>query len=204
MSFNMLTREKLDALIAGAPEELRYKGRIVAFDVETPNRFADRLCSIGLTVIEKERVTESMEYLVDPECDFEPLCINIHGITPDDVKGSPLFPEIWSVIEPLFYDGLVIAHNAGFDLSVLKHLFLHYGIDAEPVRYADTLQISRRVYGKLMPNHKLGTLCRELGIELDAHHAGSDSFGCAELYLRMLAREGDLSSFEKTYSFGVR
>ena len=31
--------------------------------------------------------------------------------------------------------------------------------------------------------------------------SGSDSYGCAEVYARLLRRAGDLSAFEKVYSF---
>ncbi len=199
MELHLLTKEKLESLVASGPPELAYKEGITAFDFETPNREADRACSIGVTLIDSERVSESFEILIDPETYFDTLCVGIHGITPARVKGAPTFPEVWDRIRSLFTDRLVIAHNAGFDLRVLKKLLLHYGLDCPPVRYADTLQISRAVYGKRIPNHRLGTLCGKLGIELDAHHAGSDSLGCAEIYLKMLARAGDLSRFEKVY-----
>ena len=199
MEFNYITDDKLRELLAGAPD--LGPGRVTAFDVETPNRYADRVCSIGVTLIERGKVRERFECLVDPDTFFDDFCVSVHGITPEDVEGEPEFPVIWDRIGGFFRDSLVIAHNAAFDLSVLKKLFLHYGIEEEPVRYADTLRISRAVYGKRMPNHRLGTLCENLGIGLDAHHAGSDSLACAELYLRMLARRGDLSSFEKEYPF---
>lgn len=199
--FNLITQEKLNELMRSAPEELRYANPITAFDVETPNVRADRLCSIGLTLVEQEKITDSFEYLVYPDTYFDDLCVGVHGITPERVEEEPEFPAIWDRIRPFFEDRLILAHNACFDLNVLKRLFQHYGIEQAPVRYADTVQISRAVYGKLMPNHKLGTLCRELGIDLDAHHAGSDSYGCAALYLRMLAREGDLKRFEKVFRF---
>ena len=199
MAFNMLTKEKLERLLAGAPKELAYKGKITAFDFETPNRNADRACSIGVTVIERERITGSFEYLMDPETYFDDICISVHGITPADVEGAPCFPEVWEKIRYHFETGLVIAHNAGFDLRVLRQLCIHYGIACPDLRYADTLAISRAVLGRTVPNHKLGTLCGCFGIELDAHHAGSDSYGCAALYLRMLEKAGDLDRFEKIY-----
>lgn len=201
MGFNMLTQEKIESLLRNAPEHLKYKERITALDFETPNRYSDRACSIGLTVIEREKITESVEFLINPEEDFDWQCIRVHGINPEDVEDAPTFDVLWPEIEDYFTADLVIAHNAPFDLLVLKRLFKAYGIEHDPVMCADTVTISRNVYGSLMPNHKLGTLCRELGIELDAHHAGSDSYGCAALYLRMLARDGDLSRFERQYSF---
>ncbi len=198
-SFNLLTKEKLDEMLASGPAELAYREKVTAFDFETPNRNADRACSIGVTLIEREKITDSFEILIDPETWFDSLCVSIHGITPEAVEGAPLFPEVWERIRSHFEDSLVIAHNAGFDLRVLKQLFIHYGISCPDLRYADTLRISRAVFQRDVPDHKLGTLCRCCGIDLDAHHAGSDSYGCAALYLLMQQKKGDLSMFERIY-----
>lgn len=198
-----LTEEKLKELLEGAPEHLKPvpPRRMVAFDVETPNSRGDRICSAGLTVIENNRVVRSMEIRVNPETEFDWRCIRVHGIRPCDVEDEPTFPEVWDGIRDIMEDSVILAHNALFDLGVLKKLLWHYDLGFHPVRYADTLRISRSVYGKLMPNHKLGTLCAELGIPLDAHQAGSDSYGCAELYLRMQEAAGSLASFDRTYTF---
>ena len=198
-----ITEEKLKELLAGAPEHLRPvpPRRMVAFDVETPNSRCDRICSAGLTVIENNRVVESTEIRINPETEFDWRCIKVHGIRPSDVKDEPAFPEVWDRIRGIMESSVILAHNAMFDLGVLRKLLDHYELEFHPVRYADTLRISRAVYGKLMPNHKLGTLCQELGIPLSAHQAGSDSFGCAELYLRMQEAAGSLTQFDRTYSF---
>ena len=200
---NYITEEKLKELLAGAPEHLRPvpSRRMVAFDVETPNSRGDRICSAGLTVIENNRIIETREIMVNPETEFDWRCIRVHGIRPEDVEDKPIFPEVWNRIREIMEDSVILAHNASFDLGVLKKLLDHYDMEFHPVRYADTLRISRAVYGKTMPNHKLGTLCSELGIPLDAHRAGSDSFGCAELYLRMQETAGSLAGFDRVFSF---
>ena len=200
---NYLTEEKLKELLAGAPEHLKPvpPRRMVAFDVETPNSRGDRICSAGLTVIENNRVVQTTEIRVNPETEFDWRCNKVHGIRPQDVEDEPAFPEVWDRIRDIMENSVILAHNATFDLGVLKRLLDHYELDFHPVRYADTLTISRAVYGKTMPNHKLGTLCAELGIPLDAHQAGSDSFGCAELYLRMQETAGSLTSFDRVYRF---
>ena len=41
--------------------------RFVAFDVETPNRFNDRMSAIGITVIEDGIITDEFYSLVNPE-----------------------------------------------------------------------------------------------------------------------------------------
>ena len=88
-----ITEEKLKELLAGAPEHLRPvpPRRMVAFDVETPNSRGDRICSAGLTVIENNRVVESMEIRVNPETEFDWRCIKVHGIRPSDVEDEPVF-----------------------------------------------------------------------------------------------------------------
>jgi len=198
-----ITKEKIDELLARAPEHLKpvTPRRMVAFDVETPNTVGNCICSAGLTVIENNRVTDTVEIRVNPESFFDWRCVRVHGITADEVADEPTFPEVWDTIRGIMEDSVILAHNATFDLGVLKKMLYRYGLDFHPVTYADTLTISRAVYGKSMPNHKLGTLCAELGIPLDAHKAGSDSFGCAELYLRMQEQAGELREFDRFYDF---
>ena len=66
--------------------------RIIAFDVETPNRYGNSICSIGITVSGPGREPVSRQYLVNPEADFECINTRIHGIYPEDVVFSPTFP----------------------------------------------------------------------------------------------------------------
>jgi DNA polymerase-3 subunit epsilon len=73
---------------------------IVVFDVETPNFNNDRICAIGISVIENGEIVKSRYSLVNPECEFDYRNIQIHGITPSDVNDAPTFPEVWGLSEP--------------------------------------------------------------------------------------------------------
>lgn len=98
---------------------------------------------------------------------------------------APAFPDLWEEIEPIMSSGLPVAHNAVFDIGVLKKCLQHYKIDWKPyVRYACTVQMGRR----LLPGmkHTLNVLCDYYGIGLQHHHAASDSHACAEILLRYL------------------
>ena len=44
--------------------------RYFVFDVETPNGSNDRISSIGFVLIEDSQITETGEYLVNPEVRF--------------------------------------------------------------------------------------------------------------------------------------
>ena len=174
-------------------------GRYIAFDVETPNSANDRISAIGVTVVERGAVVEQHDYLVNPETRFASFNVALTGITPEMVADKPAFPQLWQELEPIFDSGLLIAHNAPFDMSVLAKCLRDYGIRWRPnVPYACTCQMSRRLLPQL-PNHKLNTLCDFLGLELDHHRAGSDSLACGEILLHHLHSGADLTPFIRTY-----
>ena len=179
--------------------------RFIAFDVETPNSANDRMSAIGVTVVENGRIVEEFYALVDPETWFDPFNVALTGITPEMTAGQPTFPELWKGLRPVMDSGLLSAHNAPFDLSVLAKCLRAYGIRWRPsVEYVCTVQMGRRVLPEL-PNHKLDTLCGFFGLDLDHHHAGSDSRACAGLLLRYLQRGAELEPFLRTYDLeGIR
>ena len=127
-------------------------GRYIAFDVETPNSANDRISAIGVTVVERGAVVEQHDYLVNPETRFASFNVALTGITPEMVADKPAFPQLWQELEPIFDSGLLIAHNAPFDMSVLAKCLRDYGIRWRPnVPYACTCQMSRRLLPQL-PN----------------------------------------------------
>ena len=173
--------------------------RFVAFDVETPNYANDRISAIGITLVEGGKITREWYSLVDPEARFDPFNVALTGITPEMVRGKPAFPRLWQEIRPLMDSGLLVAHNAPFDLAVLAKCLRDYGIAWHAsVPYACTCQMSRRLMPGL-PNHRLNTLCTHLGIGLDHHHAGSDSRACGEILLHHLAGGMELAPFIRRY-----
>ncbi|AEV94867.1 3'-5' exonuclease [Pediococcus claussenii] len=157
----------------------------IAMDFETaaPNR--DSACSIALTIIQNNQITDELYSLINPEVEFNWRNIQVHGIHEEDVVDAPTFPELWPYISEFFTpDQIVVAHNASFDNSVLKKTLERYQIGRLPYLSIDTLKTSKQFY-PFLPNHKLNTLCSSLGIELDHHHnALDDSKACANILLK--------------------
>jgi len=175
------------------------KNRYIAFDVETPNSFNSRMSAIGVSVIEGGAIQSEFYSLVNPETHFDRFNIQLTGITPEQAAAAPTFAELWPALEPLLDSGLLIAHNAPFDMSVLAKCLRGYGIFWHPtVHYACTCQMGRRLLPNL-PNHRLNTLCDYLRLELDHHHAGSDSRACGEILLHYLRSGARLAPFIRTY-----
>lgn len=173
--------------------------RYVAFDVETPNYANDRMSAIGITVIDNGCITEEFATLVNPETHFDSFNIELTGITPEAAAKAPTFAQLWPRIQPILDSGLLLAHNAPFDMAVLSKCLQAYGIQWHHyVPYACTCAMSRRCCPSLA-NHKLDTLCRYYGIALDHHQASSDSHACAQLFLDMHAEEVALHDCRRTY-----
>ena len=159
--------------------------RFIAFDVETPNYRNNRMSAIGITVIEDSNIVDEYYSLINPETHFDRFNIQLTGISEETVADAPTFPEVWEEIEPIMSSGLLVAHNAVFDMSVLKKCLIDYNIAWKPsAKYCCTVQMGRR----LLPGikHDLGDMCDYYGICLDHHKADSDSRACAEILLRYL------------------
>ncbi len=172
--------------------------RYVVFDVETPNRYNNRISAIGISVVEDGRITEEFFSLVNPETFFDRFNTQLTGISEKTVADAPAFPELWERIAPIMSSGILAAHNAVFDLGVLKKCLQYYGIAWKgSVRYCCTASMGRI----LLPGmrHRLNDMCEHYGIELDHHKADSDSHACAEILLRYFRAGADERKFIRTY-----
>ena len=170
--------------------------RFIVFDVETPNYQNNRMSAIGITVIENGEIVDDYYSLVNPETHFDYFNTQLTGISEKTVKDSPTFPQVWQYMS----SGMIVAHNAVFDLSVLKKCLRDYDIQWKPyVRYVCTIQTGRRLLPGI--SHKLNDMCDYYGIALDHHKASSDSRACAEILLRYLAAGADIRQHIRTYSF---
>lgn len=179
--------------------------RYICFDVETPNNDNNCMSSIGISVVENGEIIYDFYSLVNPEARFDAFNIEFTGITPEMVADSPNFSELWQVIEPIMSSGMLIAHNAPFDMSVLAKCLKRYEIYwEETTKYACTCQMSKKCFPELY-NHRLNTICSYLDISLDHHNAGSDARACAMILIKCLERGISVDSFKRRYDvIGVR
>lgn len=157
----------------------------VAMDFETANGQRDSACSIALTVVRNDQIVDQFYTLIKPETYFSARNSQIHGIYAEDVAQAPKFNQVWPHIASFFTpQKLVVAHNATFDIGVLRSTLQHYDIPEPHYLALDTLTTSRRLYPQF-ENHKLNTLCTNLEIPLENHHnALADSIACAKILIK--------------------
>lgn len=155
----------------------------IAIDFETANEKRSSPCSIGIVVVKDNEVVEKLHYLIKPkEMRFMPINIGIHGIRPGMVEDEPEFDEIWDKISHYFNNSLVIAHNASFDISVIRRTLELYNIKPMPFEYVCTMKLARNFYPQI-ENSKLNTVNRYLGYEFNHHGALADALGCSNILL---------------------
>ncbi len=163
----------------------------VTIDFETATPDLDSPCEIGLTIVENNKILETKSWLIKPKQypDFNDFNVRIHGIKPKDVENAPGLNDLWTEIQPFINDKFVIAHNARFDIGVLRRTLYSYSIENPTMDYACSYLLARSLW-KGLPSYNLKSLCRQHGIELGNHRAGQDSKACAELTLKIFAEAG--------------
>lgn len=158
-----------------------------AIDFETANERRNSPCSIGIAVVKNGHVVEKIHHLIRPkEMRFMPINIGIHGIRPAMVENEPEFDKVWEKIKNYFNGNLVIAHNASFDISVLRKTAELYDIDLPEFKYICTMKLSKNFY-KGIENAKLNTVNDFLGYEFKHHDALYDALACSNILLNIAA-----------------
>lgn len=166
--------------------------RTIAIDFETANYPRESAIALGISVIDDNRVSETRAWLFRPPGQriyIRPDFIDIHGIRPEHLRDKPDFAGAWDEMRDYFRNAdTLIAHNAGFDRSVLYAVAAHYGIELPSYNWKCTVNLSRVMWPGLF-NHKLPTVCEHLGIELKHHDPASDAEAAAKIYLNAIMDE---------------
>ena len=163
---------------------------IVAIDFETANELRSSACAVAGVRFDLStgQKTGRMYTLINPEDYFDPFNISIHGITPDMVKDAPLFPEAMKGFYALLDDGsLVVAHNAAFDMSVLRASYGD-GPEIPDLVFACTYRLASRILPSSV-SYTLPDVAAACCVEgLNHHNAESDAEICGKVFLAMLSK----------------
>lgn len=170
----------------------------MAIDFETANEKRNSACAFALVKVQGGEVVETKSWLVCPDdLEFSKRNISIHGITPQDVYKKPKFCELWSDIEPYFNGSFVVAHNAGFDISVLGSNLDLYNIAYPSFYYFCTWRnIAKRVWH--LPSYRLDIVTKEFDFNLRHHDVSSDALACTQIVLEA-CKKVEATSFDDLF-----
>ena len=89
-------------------------------------------------------------------------------------------------------DTLVMAHNASFDMSVLKASYQLYGTACPNIDYICTLKLAKKVWHNLA-SYRLNEVSRYIDFSFKYYNVAEDAHACGELALAA-ARKLNVSS----------
>lgn len=179
----------------------------VAIDFETATWGA--ACAVGIVHFENGAAIDERYTLINPGISprrWDAGAIRIHGIRPNDVVDSPRFTDIWP--ELIHYAACypLIAHNANFDMGVMRSELSRASLQTPTIRYGCSMALARNAWPKrrikdvkdagvdelraVPENHKLSTLSEFLAIELEHHNALSDAHACGQIAVRAVSKMG--------------
>jgi DNA polymerase-3 subunit epsilon len=159
----------------------------VAIDFETANQHRSSVCSVGLVVVENNKIIDSFYELIKPTPNFYcSWATEIHGINFWDTSNSLEFPQVWKELNLRIKSLPLVAHNSAFDEGCLRAVLSSYGQEPHKNPFYCTYRASKRLFPQL-PNHQLHTVSEFLGFHLENHHhALADAEACAHIALRVL------------------
>lgn len=159
---------------------------IVVVDFETTglSPAVDRIIEIGAVKLQDGQVLDELSILCDPGVPLKPRITEITGITDLMLRGKESPAEGVAKLLAFIGDCPVAAHNVPFDMGMLAAECQRMGISFHAPAL-DTLVLARRLYPK-QNSHRLGALCRLLGVSLkNAHRAVHDAAATAQCLQKM-------------------
>lgn len=160
-------------------------------DFETANSKRASACALGIVRVENGQIVAKDAWLIKPDdMRFDGMNIGIHGIRPEHVINASEFDVLYNeVFEEKLKDQLVVAHNASFDMSVLRKSLELYGIEFPTFDYLCTVKLAQKTWPNL-DNHKLNTISDFLSFDFNHHDALDDCLACANVMIKACADEG--------------
>ncbi|MCB0764234.1 MAG: 3'-5' exonuclease [Flavobacteriales bacterium] len=157
----------------------------LALDFETATQQPDSPCELGIAVVRGGVVREVRNWLIKPRYwpFFSPWNVAVHGIRPEDVAEAPRWEEVWGEVSGILEGATIVAHNASFDMSVLRATLATHRLPHPTFQYFCSVSMARRMWpGRT--SYGLKPMCAYHGIPLKHHRAGNDAEATAELVLR--------------------
>ncbi len=175
-------------------------GTFVVFDIETTgfSPVKNKIIEIGAVKVEHGMIVDRMDEFINPEVPIPFEIERLTGINDAMVMNAPTVDAILPRFLDFVGDAVLVAHNASFDVSFIRHNAELLGRSIEPT-VLDTVTLAR----VLLPNlnrYKLDTVAKALHVSLENHHrAVDDAEATAGIFLRfveMLKKQYDMKNLD--------
>lgn len=180
------------------PEQMFRNLPWVVFDFETTGLDSeiDRVIEIGAQKLINNTVIEEYSTFIHTDVELSEVVQNLTGITPAMLEGQPHIEEVLPQFLSFIEGSILVAHNAEFDMSMLRSTCSRAGIDIDWPVFC-TLKLARELLPDL-ERKNLDTLAEHYGLTFESRHR---SIGDVKVTVRvlneMLGSEGSYLKFWK-------
>jgi len=162
----------------------------VAVDVETANADLSSICQIGIAAFRNGALEHKWQSLINPQDEFEPINVSIHGITEEAVKGAPTWAAAFPVVSSLLRDNIVVSHTP-FDRVAVTRACERYELEWCSCRWLDSARVVRRAWQIFSQSgYSLSNVAAHFCIQYREHDALEDARCAGEILLRAIAETG--------------
>ena len=162
-------------------------GTYVVFDLETTgfSPIQDKIIEIGAVKVERGVITERFSTFVNPKIPIPFKITQLTSITDDMVVDAETIDVVLPKFLDFIGDAVLVAHNAGFDVSFIEQNCRYQEIEREFISL-DTVALAR-VLLPTLSKYKLNVVAKALNISLENHHRAVDDAGAtAEIFVRFV------------------
>jgi DNA polymerase-3 subunit epsilon len=177
-----------------------------AIDFETANSSPASACSVGLVRVRDGRVVATASWLIQPPAghdEFQEWNVRIHGIRPEDVLGADSWVAQFDRLCGFAGADVLVAHNAGFDVNVLRRASEVTDLVCPPYRSLCSLQVARKTYD--LDSYRLPKAAAAAGFAEFSHHdALADARACAQIVIDAARLAGAADVFLLAQALGLQ
>ena len=177
-----------------------------AIDFETANSHPSSACAVGLVKVVDGRVVDRAAWLIRPPAEhgaFLEWNVRIHGIEEADVADARDWAAQFGELVDFVDGDVLVAHNAGFDMGVIRAACAISGDELPDVGYQCSVQVARRTYR--LDSYKLPLAAAAAGFSAFRHHdALADAEACAAIMVDACRVHGVADLYALEQSTGAR
>ena len=158
----------------------------VVLDVETANAELSSICQIGIVAFRNGAINNKWQSLINPQDEFHPINISIHGIDEASVKDAPTWAASFPVISSLLRDNIVVSHTP-FDRVAVTRACERYELEWCACRWLDSARVVRRAWPIFSQSgYGLSNVAAHFGIHYQEHDALDDARCAGEILIRAI------------------
>ncbi|MDR0270042.1 PolC-type DNA polymerase III [Paenibacillus sp.] len=169
-----VVNDAVPVVLQPQPLELKSATYIV-FDIETTGLSITNSKITELAAVKMHEGQEIDRYatFVNPHEKIPYHIQQLTNITDDMVKDAPDLEPVLQEFVKFVGDGVLVAHNARFDVGFIQASLREYGMPLLENPALDTLELARLLH-PTMKNHRLNTLADKYKVLLESHHRAID------------------------------